>query len=161
MVKKDKVRKKIGWLIFYIYLVCMAYFLFFSERYGRIYRLEEYRYNLIPFTEIKRYFMYRDSFRVELFIVNMFGNVFAFAPFGFLLPLLEPRFRKFLNIAFLSFEVSLMVELVQLITKTGIFDVDDVILNTFGGILGYLCFLLCKQIVIICRKHSKKYVNGM
>lgn len=150
MILKTKRGRFCGWIIFYTYLVLLAYFLFFSERYGRTFRLEEYRYNLTLFQEIRRYFQYHNSFQKELFILNMFGNVLAFVPFGFLLPLLDSQCKKPVSIAFLSFEVSLLVELVQLISKTGIFDIDDILLNTAGGVIGYLfyfIFLKCKKMI--------------
>ena len=40
----------------------------------------------------------------------------------------------------ISFEVSLAVELIQLVTRVGSCDVDDMILNTLGGMLGFFCF---------------------
>ena len=41
-----------------------------------------------------------------------------------------------------SFELSLLVEVLQLVTKVGSFDVDDLLLNTVGGILGFLIYKL-------------------
>ncbi len=40
----------------------------------------------------------------------------------------------------ISFEMSLLVELIQLVTRVGSCDVDDMILNTLGGMIGCLCF---------------------
>lgn len=45
-----------------------------------------------------------------------------------------------------SFEFSLLVETIQLVSKVGSFDVDDLMLNTLGGILGYVIFSLCNYI---------------
>jgi len=45
-----------------------------------------------------------------------------------------------LNTVFYSFELSLLVELIQLVTKVGSFDVDDIILNTIGGAIGYIVY---------------------
>jgi glycopeptide antibiotics resistance protein len=86
-------------------------------------------------------------------MVNIFGNILAFAPFGLVLPIISPQNRKFWNITFLSFEFSLTVELIQLLFKVGIFDVDDIFMNTVGGVIGYLCFYLCFQIYRFARKH--------
>jgi glycopeptide antibiotics resistance protein len=127
-------------MLFILYIIFLAYFLFFSERYGRTTSTEEYRYNLTLFKEVKRFIMYRKVIGLESFLVNIIGNVFAFAPFGFVLPIISRDNRKFLNVTFLSFEFSLTIELIQLLFKVGIFDVDDILMNTVGGLIGYLCF---------------------
>lgn len=132
-----------GWLLFYLYIVLLSYFLFFSEHYGRENIMTEYRYNLELFKEIKRFITYREQLGFESFVVNILGNILAFAPFGFMLPLLNIRYRRFFNILLLSLLFSLAVELVQLYLKVGIFDVDDLVLNTLGGVTGYLSFQIC------------------
>ncbi|PGH49470.1 hypothetical protein CRI70_17440 [Streptomyces sp. Ru87] len=66
------------------------------------------------------------------------GNVLLGVPFGVLLPVLLPRTRGLLRIALLTALVMVLVELVQGLGVTGrAFDIDDVILNTFGALLGY------------------------
>lgn len=105
-----------------------------------------YRYNLQLFKEIKRFIIYRKEIGFESFIVNIAGNVLAFAPFGFVLPIISLSNRKFFNIFILSFELTLGVELMQLLLKVGIFDVDDILMNTVGGILGYILFLISRKV---------------
>lgn len=140
---KSKVKRHIiivGWIMFYIYILLLSYFLFFSERYGRDIVTEQY--NLQLFKEIKRFIKYREYIGFESFVVNIFGNIFAFAPYGFLLPLLNNRYRKFYIVTILSIIFSLVVETSQLLLKVGVFDVDDILMNSIGGILGYLGFRL-------------------
>lgn len=152
-------RKKlnvVGWLTFYLYIILLMYFLFFSERYGRENILQDYHYNLEFFKEIKRFITYRQQLGYETFIVNIIGNVLAFAPLGFFLPLLEKRYQKFLITVFLCCMFSLCVELTQLYLKVGIFDVDDILMNTLGGILGYLSYIALKMILGRVHKNSKK-----
>lgn len=134
----------IGWILFYIYILLLSYFLFFSERYGR--GLQTQEYNLKLFKEIKRFIKYREQIGWEGFIVNICGNVLAFMPFGFLLPLLNRAYRKFYIIAVLSILFSLIVETVQLLLKVGVFDVDDILMNSLGGILGYIVFMVIHAI---------------
>ena len=131
-------------VIFCVYLAILAYFLFFSERYGRA-ESGKYSYNLVPLQEIKRFIKYRDVIGWEGFVVNIFGNVFAFAPFGFLLPIVSRQNRGFFNVALYSFEFSLFIELIQLSFQVGTFDVDDLLMNTVGGVFGYLFFLTQKK----------------
>ena len=136
-----------GALLFLLYLLALAYFLFFSETYGRVVIGEgEYHYNLIPFLEIRRFWIYREQVGTFAWVSNLLGNVIGFLPFGFILPVIFRNFRSFWSIMFGGFLFSLLVETIQLVTKVGCFDVDDLILNTLGAILGYLAFMLCDKI---------------
>ncbi len=128
----------IGWIIFYIYILLLSYFLFFSERYGR--DLITQQYNLQLFKEIKRFIRYRGQIGIEGFVVNIFGNVLAFVPYGFLLPMLNRTCRRFYAIAILSVVTSLIIETSQLLLMVGVFDVDDILMNSMGGILGFFVF---------------------
>lgn len=136
-------------------MILLVYFLFFSEEYGRNEAYTTYQYNLRLFHELKRYLNYRDKIGIGLFLVNVVGNVVAFTPFGFLVPVMyrEQRghrtfqghfFRSFFFVTFLGFMLSLSVETVQLVTKVGCFDVDDLMLNTIGVILGYIAYFISK-----------------
>lgn len=127
-------------VVFIIYIAILTYFLFFSERYGRDAGLSEYRYNLTLFEELKRFITYREQIGVEGFIVNIFGNILGFTPFGILLPIISPDNRKLIKIALLTLQFSFTIELLQLVFKVGIFDVDDLLMNTLGGIIGYFIF---------------------
>lgn len=141
MKRRNKILlTKAGWLLFYLYIILLCYFLFFSEHYGRNDIMHEYKSNLILFREIKRFIIYRQQIGLEKFLVNILGNIFAFAPFGFLLPLLNKSYRSFFLITMLSLIFSLAVETIQLIFRVGIFDVDDLLLNTIGGIIGYIFY---------------------
>ncbi|MFE6712048.1 VanZ family protein [Streptomyces sp. NPDC057695] len=67
------------------------------------------------------------------------GNIALGVPFGILLPLLSRRTRGFLRVAFVTATTMLLVELVQGALITGrAFDIDDVVLNTSGALIGYL-----------------------
>jgi glycopeptide antibiotics resistance protein len=67
------------------------------------------------------------------------GNLLLGVPFGILVPLVAPRTRGVLRVLFLTATVMLMVEVAQGALITGrAFDIDDVILNTTGALVGYL-----------------------
>ncbi len=67
------------------------------------------------------------------------GNILLGVPFGVLAPVVAPRTRGFLRILVLTAVVMLLVEVAQGALVTGrAFDIDDVILNTAGALLGYL-----------------------
>lgn len=102
----------------------------------------QYRYNLIPFVEIRRFWVYRKQLGLMAVVTNLFGNVIGFLPFGFILPVILDKMRSGWLIVLAGFGLSVTVEVIQLITKVGCFDVDDMILNTAGAALGYLLFYL-------------------
>lgn len=129
-----------AWLLFGLYLILMVYFLFFAESMGRTSMGQEYHYNLMPLKEIRRYIKYFEVIGPFTVFLNLAGNILAFVPFGLFFPLLSRKNRGFFKVALISFEVSLLVELIQLVTRVGSCDVDDMILNTLGGMLGQLCF---------------------
>lgn len=141
-------------ILFGLYLILLVYFLLFSEEWGRTFLDGEYRYNLIPFQEIQRYILYRKQiggFRVAL---NLGGNVVGFLPFGALLPVIFQKKKGFIRTALSAFELSLLIELIQLVCKVGSCDVDDILLNTLGGCIGYG---ICWSIQI--HRRSKEHVE--
>lgn len=132
-------------VLFALYIAGLVYFLFFAEMLDRTGIERSYRYNLIPFREIRRFIVYADLLGPMAVISNLFGNIVIFMPFGFLVPILGRKKRNFWFTSLLSFALSLAVECIQLVTRTGCFDVDDIFLNTIGGMLGYLVYALVQR----------------
>ena len=131
----------------------LIYFLFFAESMGKSYTLSTYHYHLMPFREIKRYIVYADVLGTKAVWLNIAGNVVAFIPFGlFIIPVTGRRIGIPEAIV-LAADLSIAVEIVQLIARVGSFDVDDIILNTLGGAAGVLLYKL------FIRIEGKKY-NG-
>ena len=99
--------------------------------------------NIIPFKMF--YDMYREVIinkNINYFIINFLGNIVMFIPLGFLISLLWNTKRK--NVVLIGFSVSLVIELLQLLLPRGT-DIDDIILNTFGAILGVLIYVLLNK----------------
>ncbi len=138
-------------IIFALYIFFLLYFLIFSEIYGRSGVMQDYHYNITPFQEIERFWKYREQLGLMSYI-NLFGNVLIFVPFGFMEPLTSKK-RSFWATLIDGCLVSLSVEIFQFITKVGRFDVDDLMLNTTGVALGYVCFLVWNA---IRRKYGTK-----
>ena len=94
-------------------------------------------YNLVPFTEIFRY-----KVGSEMFLYNVVGNIVMFVPFGYFVSSYM-KASKVSHILVVSVISSLIVELVQY--KIGrSFDVDDILLNVAGAIVGFLLYIaLC------------------
>ena len=138
---KKKIALWVGRVLCIVYIAGLCYFLFFAENYGRIFGQENYRYNLVPFKEIERFWKYRGELGIHSFY-NLAGNILGFVPAGFFIPMLWGKRRGFLFTICVTFEMSLAVEILQLCFRVGSFDVDDIILNTLGGILGFVLLIL-------------------
>lgn len=136
---KKKSTKKIIYFIFIIYLIVLVYFLFFSEGLGRGNLSNNIGYNLKPFNEIKRYMSNKSQIGDFISNLNIYGNVLLFIPYGIILPFIK-RKRKVLGVIFSTMMFSITIELLQYIFKVGVFDIDDIILNTLGGFVGYIVY---------------------
>ena len=90
--------------------------------------------NLVPFTEIFRY-----DIGSKLFLVNVFGNILIFLPFGYFISYFI-KAKKIWPIMFVSIISSFTVEFVQLQIGRS-FDIDDILLNLIGAICGYLLYI--------------------
>lgn len=90
--------------------------------------------NWVPFETIGHYCQVGgwDSVR------NLLGNLVLFVPLGLLLPALHAELRSARLVAAFSLGVSLLIEALQYASGQRVADVDDVLLNTLGGCLGYL-----------------------
>lgn len=93
--------------------------------------------NFMPFKTIKMYIKYAD--RLNSF-ENLAGNILIFVPFGILLPMTGTKKRRFPNILLNAFLFAMGIEIFQLFSNFGAFDVDDIILNCFGAALGYAAY---------------------
>jgi len=139
MIRNTTRNQKLGWVLFIAYLALLVYFLIFSESLGRDASQRDYAYNLELFKEIRRFYVY----------------VIAFMPCGFFLPIVSRRSRKWYNTVLLGFLLSLSVETLQLVLRVGSFDVDDLLLNTLGGGLGYLVNRMIQKVRIRRKKVAK------
>ena len=90
--------------------------------------------NLVPFSEILRY-----KVGTKMFNYNVLGNVLIFLPFGYLVgEYVNPK--KIWPILITTLVTSIAIEFVQLQIGRS-FDIDDIILNVVGGLLGYLIYI--------------------
>ncbi|MBK5450449.1 VanZ family protein [Bacillus sp. TH22] len=102
--------------------------------------------NLIPFRSIIRYLTEFDSYNLDIVLMNTLGNVIIFIPFGFLLPLLFKQINNVKMASKIFIKFILLIESLQLLTFTGVFDIDDIILNMLGALIGYGSFIRMKHI---------------
>ncbi|MCR4956633.1 MAG: VanZ family protein [Lachnospiraceae bacterium] len=138
---------------FMAYLIILLYLLLVAER-----STSAGGMNTVLFAEITRYLFHIDTIGVKQVIINLGGNVVGFIPFGYLLPRWNNRFDRFYMTCGCCFSFSLTVEVIQLVTRVGCFDVDDVFLNTLGGILGYILYA-CHRSVRSRQSGTKKKIK--
>jgi len=147
-----------------VYLTILTKLIIFKKPLGYVknYLLHHYHWqqvkanmhtaNLVPFATIKLYWNARHQ--TENVWLNLWGNVIGFIPLGMMLPLLFKRLNSFVSTAFCVFLFSLAFEIFQLLTMLGIFDVDDLLLNTLGGAIGFILFWLLVKMGIVSKKQS-------
>ena len=125
--KSFVLHKELMALIFIIYILCL-YFVVTAQdiNYGGI--------NLIPFKEMFRY-----EFGSYKFMKNIIGNILLFIPYGFFSSYYLNN-KKISTNVFLCLIASLSIECIQNYIGR-VFDIDDIILNVFGGFCGCLLFV--------------------
>lgn len=143
MKKRDWIRI-FSRVAFTVYMLFLVYFLLLSDGFGRTVRYDEFHFNLVPFVEILRFVKYREYIGFFYVVLNLLGNVIAFVPFGALIRWVINRSVKWYQAVGYTFLFSMSVELLQLVAKVGVFDVDDLILNTFGGLLGFFVYSMLR-----------------
>ena len=135
---KDKERfvfyKELLMLSFIIYILCLFQVVTFQDD------VSWASNNFIPFNEIFRY-----SITSRLFIKNVIGNMLMFLPFGFFISYYLNNEKVWLTL-FITVITSLAIELVQLTMVGRVFDVDDIILNVIGGVVGFYIYYLLSYI---------------
>ena len=99
--------------------------------------------NFTPFKTIKMYIRY--AYMLNSF-ENLAGNVVVFLPFGYLLPCISRSAKNGLMLTGYAFFFSLSIELFQLFSAFGAFDVDDLMLNTLGAVIGFLVYHMNRKL---------------
>lgn len=144
--------KKAVWLISVIYGLCLLYILFF-RRLGTTdpFTYAEYlsaMHNFIPLKSVYVLFTTPviSARLVVRFLVNFIGNIALFIPWGMLLPICFKKLRSFKNFAALTLAVLVFVEAIQIFSRLGSFDVEDILLNLTGACIGFACSKLLLKI---------------
>ena len=125
--------KDLTLLVFIVYILCLFQVVSFQDN------VTWSSNNFIPFREMFRY-----KITSRLFIKNVLGNVLLFLPFGFFVSFyLKVEDKKWP--LFLTLITSISIEVVQMIIGR-VFDVDDIILNLVGGLVGYYIYDILKKV---------------
>lgn len=139
-MKVDKLSKTIVFIYYIILLFNMVIF----ARYSNI-----TSYNIIPFASITNLITNGNLYTI---VINLFGNLLIFMPLEYFIIELF-KVNKFKQNLLLSFIIILMIETSQFILKIGVFDIDDIIICTFGMMTFYVIYNSIKN---IRRKYEEK-----
>lgn len=158
MIKRygyDKSLLKINLIIYFlVYIVIIFNLTLFDEIYGRqgltavnwnrelLIKYFNNSFNIVPFRTIKLFINGYNNRVVthHAFIENIYGNILAFAPFSFFIPLIFKKIDKYYKFIIVMLVIVLQIELLQFITMSGACDIDDVILNLMGATIAYFIF---------------------
>ena len=97
--------------------------------------------NLIPLETIKMYLFRKGGISHVIAVCNLLGNIVLFIPMGIYLQLFK-KDKRILSSFLIIFAVSLLVEVIQFIFVIGSADIDDILLNCLGGIVGVFLYRL-------------------
>ena len=134
--------KDLMFYFFVIYILCLFYVVTFQD-------VSWSTSNFIPFKEIMRY-----SIGSSMFYKNVLGNMVMFVPFGFFVSYFL-KLEKLYSVTLITLLTSVTIEITQLLIGR-VFDVDDLLLNLIGGIVGFLLYELVHKLRIKLPNFLKK-----
>lgn len=147
-MRKTERSKSVNWLslLFFLYLLFIIKMIVFKYPVSQLQEIVNswqkdviweglHSANFVPFKTIKMYIRYYDLPGLRSF-ANLFGNILIFIPVGIMLPMVHKASWNPLIMLANSFIFVLGIEIFQLFSAFGAFDVDDIILNCFGVLLG-------------------------
>lgn len=145
--KKLKASKILLWSIFLIYTVIVLGATFIHRT--------PVMYENINLHIFSSYIKVWNRFSL-LELRNIIFNILMFLPLGFVLPLLFKKCEKFYITYFLGLCMTISIEVLQLISKRGIFEIDDIINNTLGCMIGYGVVMI---FLLFSKRNKKSLVN--
>ena len=89
------------------------------------------------------YYFY--TFPIYAFLLNVVGNVLIFIPFGFILPIIGKKKANIFKTLLITVVFVFVIECVQFALNVGSFDVDDILLNSIGSLIGHIIFLVFRK----------------
>ena len=157
-IKKKIIKLKVLKNIFIVYVLILVYGMVIYHRnldfswivtggFSKLNALMADTTNLIPFATINRYLSVLDRpSGLGLFLRNVLGNMVILIPFGYFFPIVSKRAKTWWIFAFAALLFILGIEALQYLSMSGTLDVDDVLLNFIGAMIGYfLCPLKGKK----------------
>lgn len=147
--KKIDLKRELQLLLVYICIVVLVRFLFcpFGKVNGKIQplifdieKMLPFRINLLPFVHLFDYAIKSEA------VLNLVGNILMFVPVGIVFPIVYKKLDTPIKAIAVGAGCSLAIEILQLPFYDRVSDIDDLILNSLGYIIGYLIYLGVKRI---------------
>lgn len=112
--------------------------------------------NIIPFQSTMNYINGTNTPYLSNIIDNTLGNILIFLPFGVFLPILYRKYRTLSKVFVGSILISFLIEILQYVSQLGRFDIDDIILNTLGSIIGFTLVKVVNRITKLAKTNPFK-----
>ena len=141
---------------FGLYILIMLWLLF-GQRMGT--QMAAGTVNLIPLRTIEGYMRELASPFYRRAVINIFGNILTFVPLGFFLPAIFPKLASCIRCLAMGIVTVIAIECLQLITRLGCMDIDDLLLNILGILLGFGMHRLFLRIENYVRPAHNKQEN--
>ncbi len=146
-------RKRMNKISYIIALVIYIIMFFNLTIFGRIINWY-HTYNLIPFKTIFGYWAFPSAYNT---IINILGNIIILMPVQFLIMKIFD-IKKFKISLMIDISLSLLIEIIQLVSHAGVFDIDDIILNVLGMSIVYAIVMDKHKILL---NHKDKLVTSI
>lgn len=141
MTTRTRIETIILYVVFAFYILFLLKLMIFS----RVSSPDARSINLIPFASIKAYLLGGSATLTRFAFSNVAGNIIAFMPLGAYLPLFRSNKSTLRNLLVILI-ASLVIELIQGTFGIGTADIDDIILNCLGGLIGIWGYKLLVRI---------------
>lgn len=125
------------WFLFVVYMVVMFITVFLSREPGSRHGID-----------MTLFGTWGETPQAHAFVIE---NILLFVPFGILYPVAVPGRWKYFTVL-TGMIISVVIETVQLVTQRGYCQLDDVVMNTLGSLVGYLIFVIASSISAISHK---------
>lgn len=146
--KKINLFREILLWVMFLYVIFLLFRTF--EPFTILIQREHQRANFVPLqgilSMIEKASIFDQDMTRRIVFVNIVGNILIFSPLGMTIPLLEKRLNKGWLVVLLGLLFSLTIEIAQTFLVDRVFDVDDLILNSFGTLVGFLVYAILNQI---------------
>lgn len=131
--------KKLYFIFIIPYCLLLLYLMFIG--FGRT----QFSTHIIRLTPIvSTYNFIKNTVQPKDIFINIFGNILMFIPFGFL-GWIFPKLKDFQSVLMAFLSGLIIVEALQYFTRLGVFDIDDLLLNSFGVWLGFHLWKILKD----------------
>jgi glycopeptide antibiotics resistance protein len=148
-MKNKKMLQAVWWIyIFLLFVIVVVKFngslVELKDRIHTFSSEDARNYNLMPLANIKIQLTHISEWWA---LRQILGNIVPFMPFGFLLPIVYSKINSFFKVFITGILSILFIELFQLFTNVGSFDVDDILLNIVGIMCGYVVLIFAKYFI--------------